>query len=142
MMMYALGVAAAGIFAGLALLHLSWALRGVPDTGSFAVIPEIAGRPASTPPPLVTLGVACALFGAMLVVLGRLGVWGGGIPMRLSSWGTWALAALFLLRAIGDFRLVGFFKRVRGTRFARLDTRLYSPVCLALALALAIVAAG
>ena len=31
-------------------------------------------------------------------------------------------AVVFLARAVGDFRYVGFFKRVRGTRFARLDT--------------------
>jgi hypothetical protein len=46
----------------------------------------------------------------------------------------YALALLFLARAIGDFRLVGFFKRLRGTRFASLDTRYYSPLCLGLAL--------
>jgi catechol 2,3-dioxygenase-like lactoylglutathione lyase family enzyme len=42
---------------------------------------------------------------------------------------------VFLLRAVGDFRLVGFFKRVRGTPFARWDTRLFSPLCVALGLA-------
>jgi hypothetical protein len=76
----------------------------------------------------------------MLVVLGLFGAWREGVPIQLYAWGTWTLAALFLLRGIGDFRLVGFFKRVRGTRFARRDTRLYSPLCLALALA--VVAAG
>ena len=35
----------------------------------------------------------------------------------------------------GNFRLVGFFKKVRGTRFATLDTRYYSPLCLFLAAA-------
>lgn len=45
-----------------------------------------------------------------------------------------------LLRSIGDFRYVGFFKRARGSRFAELDTRFYSPLCLPLALATAWVA--
>ena len=47
-----------------------------------------------------------------------------------------------LMRAIGDFRYVGFFKRVRGSRFARMDTTLYSPLCLALAAGVAAVAFG
>jgi hypothetical protein len=37
------------------------------------------------------------------------------------------------LRTIGDFRLVGVFKRVRGTRFARLDSIAFAPLCLLLA---------
>jgi len=47
---------------------------------------------------------------------------------------------VFALRAIGDFRHVGFFKRVRGCRFARLDTLAYSPLCTALALLIGIAA--
>jgi len=54
------------------------------------------------------------------------------VPHSVLSWFTRALALVLLLRAIGDFRLVGFFKRIRGSRFARLDTVLYSPLCLAL----------
>lgn len=49
--------------------------------------------------------------------------------------------AVFLLRAVGDFRYMGFFKRVHGTPFAWWDTRLFSPfilltgaACLAVAL--------
>ena len=45
----------------------------------------------------------------------------------------WVLAAAMLLRALGDFRYVGFFKRVRTGRFAELDTKFYTPLCLALA---------
>jgi hypothetical protein len=43
-------------------------------------------------------------------------------------------------RAIGEFKYVGFFKRVRGSRFARRDTLLYSPLCLWLAAGVAFVA--
>ena len=49
------------------------------------------------------------------------------------------MALLLLLRAIGDFHLVGFFKTVRGSRFAWLDSSLYSPLCLALALGVFVV---
>lgn len=50
------------------------------------------------------------------------------------------LALGLAARAIGEFRHVGFFKRVRGTRFARLDTIFCSPLCLALAVGVALVA--
>jgi hypothetical protein len=51
-----------------------------------------------------------------------------------------ALALGLLARAIGEFRYVGFFKRVRGSRFARLDTLLYSPLRLLLAVGVAFIA--
>ena len=53
---------------------------------------------------------------------------------------TFCLGAVFLARAIGDFRLVGFFKRVQGSRFARLDTLVYAPLCLILGIAALFVA--
>ena len=35
----------------------------------------------------------------------------------------------FLARTVGEFRLVGVFKRVRGTPFATWDTWLFTPLC-------------
>ena len=45
-----------------------------------------------------------------------------------------AVGVVLLARAVGDFRYVGFFKRVRGSRFATLDSRYFSPLCLLLGL--------
>jgi len=41
---------------------------------------------------------------------------------------------VLLARAVGDFKYVGFFKTVRASRFAVLDTWFYSPLCALLAL--------
>ncbi len=54
----------------------------------------------------------------------------GGRTGKIAA--VFALAAGLLLRAVGDFRLVGFFTRTRGTVFARLDTPVFSPLCLVL----------
>lgn len=54
-------------------------------------------------------------------------------PAWVPRAGSWAIAIVFALRAVGDFRYVGFFKRARDTVFARHDTFVYSPLCLALA---------
>jgi hypothetical protein len=45
------------------------------------------------------------------------------------------MGLVFLVRAVGEFKLVGFFKRVRGTSFARWDTWLFSPLCLGISFA-------
>lgn len=44
------------------------------------------------------------------------------------------ISTLFALRSVGDFRYIGFFKRKRKSKFARLDTALYSPLCALIAI--------
>jgi hypothetical protein len=34
------------------------------------------------------------------------------------------------LRAIGDFNYVGFFKKIKHTKFGKNDTKYFSPLCL------------
>jgi hypothetical protein len=41
---------------------------------------------------------------------------------------------------VGELRYVGFFKRVRNTSFARMDTLLYSPLSLCLGVGTGMVA--
>ena len=41
-----------------------------------------------------------------------------------------AMAAVFAIRAIGEFRYCGFFKKIRNSEFAYWDTRIYSPLCV------------
>ncbi|WP_428739083.1 DUF3995 domain-containing protein [Sulfurimonas sp.] len=41
-----------------------------------------------------------------------------------------AIAIIFLLRAIGEFHVIGFFKKVRDTEFAVYDTKYFSPICV------------
>jgi hypothetical protein len=118
----------AAVFAFLALLHFYWAGRGV--GANSAAIPQVDGKPAFKPSRAATAAVGLLLLATSAIVLLQ-------VQMLIAG-----AAAVLVMRAIGDFRLVGFFKRERGSRFARLDTLLYSPLCLALGAALALQAAG
>lgn len=121
------GSALALVMAALSVVHIVWAFRGV--SGSSAVIPSRGGVPVIQPGPVSTLAVAMGLAIAAYVALAAAGIspWPvQAIPARTVSL---ALALLFAARATGEFRYVGFFKKVRGTRFARWDTRLFSPLC-------------
>jgi hypothetical protein len=109
--------AAAAILAILGLIHLYWAAGGT--LGKSATVPTSHGRAVLHPGPFLTILVALGLFAMAALVFARLGLW--------------LIASIFLIRAMGDFRYVGFFKRVRDSRFAKLDTRLYSPLCVFLA---------
>jgi hypothetical protein len=127
---HTIGALAAAIFAGLGTLHVFWALGG--KLGGGAAVPEVSGKLAFVPSRTATLAVALALFVAALVVLARAGLVRVPLHDSVIRFASLGLGALFVLRAVGDFRLVGFTKRVRNTRFARYDTRLFSPLCLAL----------
>jgi uncharacterized protein DUF3995 len=130
-MVLLVGMAVAAVFAALAGLHLYWAAGG--GWGSSVAVPEVAAQPAFRPGPLACIGVALLLASAAALVVATAGhrpIVTGWLPPL----GTAVVALVMLLRAIGDFRLVGFCKKVRGTRFAQLDSALFSPLCLALAL--------
>jgi hypothetical protein len=124
-------------FGSLSLVHIYWLFGG--RAGRLAAIPEIDGQPMFQPSVLATLVVAIGLALCAIVIAGTAGMVTLPLSQTVLAWMTRALAVILLLRAIGDFRLVGFFKRIRHTRFARLDTIVYSPLCLAMAIGTAIV---
>ena len=127
------------ILAIIAAVHLYWAAGG--QWGKAAAVPERDGKPVLTPGALGTLAVAGGLAVVAVVVAMQAGVlWPG--PLRpVTRVVSWAAAVVFGLRAVGDFRYVGFFKQVKGSRFARLDTVFYAPLCVVLAIAVSDVAA-
>jgi hypothetical protein len=132
----------AGTLASLGALHIYWALRvaaGAAGAGS-SVVPEVSGRPAFAPGPALTLVIAALLeIAAALVALQARLLVVDGLPSAIPRVGALGVAVVLAARGVGEFRLVGLFKRVRGTRFARLDSRIYTPLCFALAAGIVVV---
>jgi Protein of unknown function (DUF3995) len=126
------GLVTSGILLLLSVLHVYWAAAGT-GTGR-AALPEQDGVPLFRPGPGVTLGVAFLLLAAATLVAARAGLIAVPVPPALIRTGNASVGVVFLARAVGDFRYVGFGKRVTGTAFARWDTRLYSPLCALVAL--------
>lgn len=56
------------------------------------------------------------------------------LPLIIHQIIGWLIPCIFLLRAIGDFNYVGFTKRIKDTAFAKLDTKYFSGLCLAIAI--------
>lgn len=128
------------VFAGLALIHIYWLVGG--RVGRLAAIPELDGKPIFEPSAVATLVVAIGLALCAVVIAGTAGVLTLPLSQTVLAWLTRGLAVVLLARAIGDFRLVGFFKCIGHTRFARLDTAVYSPLCLVLAIGSVLVGFG
>jgi len=126
-----LALVVASVLALIAALHFYWAAGG--HAGRAAAVPEMNGRPTLEPGPLGCFSVGVLLVLAALILLGRGGVVRLPGPRWLFVIGSWSVGAILALRGIGDFRSFGLFRRVTGTRFARNDTLVYTPLCLLLA---------
>ena len=126
------------VFALLAVWHfyMAFALRA----GGPSAVPSVDGKPLFVPTRSATIAVGVALLLFAALVLATAGIIPPGVPQVALPWLSYLLALGLLGRAVGEFRYVGFFKRVRGTTFARLDTLVYSPLCLLLAVGVTLVA--
>jgi hypothetical protein len=133
----ALAVAVCLVFIALALWHVHMALW--PSSGALAAVPSVQGEPLFVPSRKATFAVALVLLLFAGLVASTVGMLSVGMSRTVLSWLSYALAAGLFARAVGEFKYVGFFKRVRNSKFARLDTLVYSPLCLLLALGVAAV---
>lgn len=128
---------------GLGGIHFYWALGGT--LGKAGAVPTRPGgggenRPVLSPSPVSTAGVGVSLLAMAAIVAMTSGIVQPWLPATFLRGTCVGLAVLFAARAIGEFRYLGFFKRVRGTVFAARDSAIYSPLCLVLALVIALIA--
>ncbi len=120
------------IFLFLSGIHVYWAFGGRWASG--AVIParednQVVMMPGIAPTLIVALGLLGFGFTALIQVM----VFNSELPAWLAvirAYGLWVIAGIFIIRAIGDFNYVGFFKKIRHTKFAVNDTKIYTPLCL------------
>ena len=124
----------------LALLHVRWAFGGHAEGAAVPSRPD--GTPLFRPGPLASLSVASALALAAALVLARGDLLPAFASPRVIGLGTWGIALAFAARAVGEFRYVGLFRRVRDTPFAKWDARLFTPLCAVLAVGTAWLAAS
>jgi len=136
----ALAVAVCLVFAVLALWHFYMALA--PAAGLSSAVPSVRGKPLFVPSAGATAAVGIALASCAALVAATAGLLPLGLPRLALVWLCYGLALGLLARAVGEFRYVGFFKRVRDSRFAKLDSLVYSPLCLLLSGGVALVAVG
>lgn len=134
---------ALAVIAFAAAFHLHWALGG--RLGYSVSLPQ---QPDGTPVMAHRLpwwrpaagAVALGLVALAYLLLGHAGHLPLPLPPSLIRIALLAAGTAFIARALVPNRYVGFFKSLRTTRWARYDTRLYSPLFLLLGLLLAVLA--
>lgn len=117
------------IFLFLSSIHFYWAFGG--KWGTDGVYPSKAdGSPMRPPSIAATLIVGLGLLAFSVFYMIKAGFISIEISLWLNKNGLWILAGIFIIRAIGDFNYLGFFKKVKNTKFAVNDTKYYSPLSL------------
>lgn len=128
-----LSIILALLFFGLATIHFYWGYGG--QWGFANSLPtNEQGIRILNPKTIdsIIVGLGLLLFGIFYLFLG------GIIKIKVAIWFknivAWLIPIIFILRALGDFKYIGFFKGIKTTEFANLDTIFYSPLCLVIGL--------
>ena len=113
----------------LGSIHFNWAFGGT--FGFLNALPtnengEKVLNPKKIDSAIVAIGLT--LFGLFYII--KSGLIEYELPEWILTYVGWIIPIIFILRAIGEFKYVGFFKSVKNTGFAKLDTNFFSPLCL------------
>lgn len=129
-MIYFLGCIAILVLIFISGIHFYWAFGGV--LGMKDVSPtKTKDEKIISPPRVATIIVAiimadfAAIYAEKMKLISLL-----FLPNWLLDYGMYIVASIFIIRAVGEFNYVGFFKRIKNTRFAKNDTKYFSPLCL------------
>ena len=121
------------VFIVLSALHFYWLLGG--QWGLKQAIPTKSETMSFRPPPLLaTLLVAIVLLFFGMLYLIKSGFVILQLPNWIENYMYWLIPSIFIVRAIGDFKYVGFFKKLKATTFAKADSKWFSHLCLTMGL--------
>ncbi|WP_345272293.1 DUF3995 domain-containing protein [Flaviramulus aquimarinus] len=117
------------VFILLGLIHFNWVIGG--KFGFIESLPTKRNGERVLNPKRID----SAIVGIVLIVFGLFYIFKSGLiayhlPKWIMKYGSWLIPLIFILRAVGEFKYIGFFKSVKKTKFGKLDTKLLSPLCL------------
>lgn len=134
-----LGLFLFSIFFLISMIHFYWGIGG--SWAISSTIPTTMADEKVINPKLPS----CFLVGSGFFIIGLfILIKAGLVFLKLPNWilnyGLWIISSLFILRAIGEFKYVGLFKKIQTTKFAKTDSKYFTPFCLLLGIGLIIFA--
>lgn len=128
-----LGIIESFILIILSGIHFNWAFGG--KWGFEKTLPtNVNGKKVLNPKRIDSAIVGLGLLIFAIYYLLKVGLISLEIPNWILYYGGWFIAAIFIARAIGEFKYIGFFKKIKNTDFAKLDSKYFSPLCLIIGL--------
>lgn len=116
----------------IAIFHVYWAFGG--KVGLDKALPTKDGKLLFNPGKIAILLVAMIIFSFSFVVFQIT----HSTTSNFYIYAGWIISAIFALRVIGDFNVVGLFKKVKETEFANYDTKFFVPLCIYLSVSIAL----
>lgn len=108
------------------IFHFVWAFGGTYGLGTAG--PAFEEGADFKPSRIVTFIVACMIMALAILAIQFKWPW-QWFEGYVAYIGFFA-AFVFIVRAVGDFKYIGFFKKIYNSKFARLDTQYFSPLIL------------
>ena len=115
------------------MIHFNWVIGG--EFGFAESLPTKENGERILNPKKIdsaVVGIGLTAFG--IFYLFKSGLIEYNLPEWILTYGGWIIPILFLIRAVGEFKYVGFFKSIKKTDFGKLDTKFFSPLCLIIAI--------
>jgi hypothetical protein len=130
----AIAIVAATILFAIAAIHVYWAFGGRwPGHDAESLARTVIGGPPGMrmAPPIASLAVAALLTVACALLVVHRGLLPIAAPHGVVRVGVFGVAAVLLARGTYGFFDERARPAIRGSRYARLNTTMYSPLCLA-----------
>jgi Protein of unknown function (DUF3995) len=114
----------------LAMIHIYWGFGGkLALKNALPTNLQDNGKVLFQPSMFATFVVAFGLLVMAYILVVDTHIFALKLPISIQNYGLKIIAAIFILRAIGDFKYVGFFKKIKVTEFGQMDSKFYSPFC-------------
>ncbi len=117
-------------------IHFYWVFGG--KWGLESVFPEIKNKPKLKPSKFMTVAVAILFFVIGLLILNATTYYSIEFINKHQSKVILLIAIIFGIRAIGEFKYLGLFKKEKTSLFAINDTKYYTPLCIWISITLII----
>jgi hypothetical protein len=123
----------ANILTAIGILHIYWLLGGKNSIEYFFPANSPFRKKHIKPKKTKLLFTSLALFIMAFFFIEQMAGFTNLFNADAFKWGNKIIAVIFVLRAFGNFTYVGFTKSFKKGTYAKLDTYLYSPICLGIA---------
>lgn len=117
------------LFLIISIIHFYWVFGGLKGLNK-ALPTDETGKQVLNPGKIETSIVGSGLFLFALYYSTKIGLLEIELPKLIVDYSGWIISSIFILRAIGDFKYVGFFKKIRNTEFGVFDTKYFSFISL------------
>lgn len=117
------------IFLSISIIHFYWVFGG--KRGLNKALPtDEEGKRVLNPGKIETSIVGFGLLFFAFYYSKKIGILEIALPKLIVDYCGWVISSIFIIRAIGEFKYIGFFKKIKHTEFGELDTKYFSILSL------------